>query len=100
MVKLYNKYHSRGFDIFGVSFDSKRDRWLKAIADDSLTWHHVSDLQGWENAAGKLYGIRSIPSNVVLDTNGVIIARNVMGDDLKVLLEGIFPEPVKVAKKK
>jgi peroxiredoxin len=100
IVKLYNKYHSRGFDIFGVSFDSNRDRWLKAIADDSLTWHHVSDLQGWGNAAGKLYGIRSIPSNIILDSNGVIIAKNVMGEELKAKLEELFPEPVKVAKKR
>lgn len=100
IVRLYNKYHSRGFDIFGVSFDSKRDRWLKAIADDSLTWTHVSDLKGWDNAAGKLYGIRSIPSNVLLDSNGVIIAKNVLGDALKVKLEELFPEPVKPARKK
>jgi peroxiredoxin len=100
IVKLYNKYHNRGFDIFGVSFDSNRDRWLKAIADDSLTWHHVSDLQGWGNAAGKLYGIRSIPSNIILDSNGVIIAKNVMGEELKAKLEELFPEPVKVAKKR
>jgi peroxiredoxin len=100
IVKLYNKYHTRGFDIFGVSFDSSRDRWLKAIADDSLTWHHVSDLRGWQNAAGKLYGIQSIPSNVILDTNGVIIAKNVLGEELKAKLEELFPEPVKVAKKK
>ena len=99
LVALYGKYHPKGFDIFGVSFDSKRDRWLKAIADDSLTWTHVSDLSGWDNAAGKLYGIRSIPSNVLLDTTGVIIAKNLRGDDLKVKLEELFPAPVKPGKK-
>lgn len=95
LVALYDKYHEKGFDIFGVSFDSKRERWLKAIEEDSLTWTHVSDLQGWNNAAGKLYGIRSIPSNALLDTNGVIIAKNLRGDDLKAKLEELFPEPVK-----
>jgi peroxiredoxin len=99
LVALYGKYHPKGFDIFGVSFDSKRDRWLKAIADDSLTWTHVSDLSGWDNAAGKLYGIRSIPSNVLLDTTGVIIAKNLRGDDLKAKLEELFPAPVKPGKK-
>ena len=94
LVKLYNKYHERGFDIFGVSFDSNRERWLGAIKEDSLTWTHVSDLQGWENKAGKLYGIRSIPSNVLLDTNGMIIAKNLRGDDLKAKLEELFPVPV------
>jgi thiol-disulfide isomerase/thioredoxin len=100
LVRLYNKYSSKGFDIFGVSFDSSRDRWLKAIADDSLTWTHVSDLQGWQNAAGKLYGIRSIPSNTLLDTNGVIIAKNIMGDELRAKLEELFPAPVKQPAKK
>ena len=94
LVALYNKYHERGFDIIGVSFDSKRDRWLGAIQDDSLTWTHVSDLQGWENKAGKLYGVRSIPSNVLLDTTGVIIAKNLRGEDLKVKLDELFPAPV------
>jgi peroxiredoxin len=98
VVALYKKYHPRGFDIFGVSFDSNRDRWLKAIADDSLTWHHVSDLKGWENAAGKIYGIRSIPSNVLLDSNGVIIAKNILGEELKAKLEELYPEPVKATK--
>lgn len=98
LVKLYNKYHERGFDIFGVSFDSNRERWLSAIKEDSLTWTHVSDLQGWENKAGKLYGIRSIPSNALLDTNGMIIAKNLRGDDLKAKLEELFPAPL--AKKK
>jgi len=100
LVRLYNNYHERGFDIFGVSFDSNRERWLGAIQDDSLTWNHVSDLKGWENSAGKLYGIRSIPANVLLDTTGVIIAKNLRGDDLKMKLEELFPAPVKIAKKK
>ena len=99
LVKLYNNYHERGFDIFGVSFDSNRERWLKAIQDDSLTWNHVSDLKGWENSAGKLYGIRSIPSNVLLDTTGMIIAKNLRGEELRAKLAELFPEPVKLAKK-
>jgi len=94
LVALYNKFHENGFDIFGVSFDSNRERWLGAIADDSLTWTHVSDLAGWENKAGKLYGIRSIPSNVLLDTTGVIVARNLRGEELRKKLEELFPAPI------
>jgi peroxiredoxin len=94
VVALYKQYHDKGFDILGVSFDSKRDRWLGAIKDDGLTWNHVSDLAGWENKAGKLYGIRSIPSNVLIDPSGVIIAKNIMGDELKNKLAELFPGAV------
>lgn len=93
LVALYNEYHEKGFDILGVSFDSNRERWLMAIEADSLTWHHVSDLQGWENAAGKLYGVRSIPANVLLNPSGIIIAKNLRGEDLRKKLEEIFDGP-------
>lgn len=91
VVALYKLYHDKGFDILGVSFDTDRNRWLKAIKDDGLTWYHVSDLTGWENKAGKLYGIRSIPSNMLIDPSGVIIAKNIMGENLKQKLEELFP---------
>lgn len=91
VVALYKLYHDKGFDILGVSFDSNRDRWLKAIKDDGLDWYQVSDLAGWDNKAAKLYGIRSIPSNMIIDPSGVIIAKNVLGDDLKKQLEVIYP---------
>jgi peroxiredoxin len=91
IVALYKIYHDKGLDILGVSFDSNRDRWLKAIKDDGLEWYQVSDLAGWDNNAGKLYGIRSIPSNLIIDPAGKIIAKNVLGDDLKKQLEVIFP---------
>ncbi|HLO60915.1 MAG TPA: AhpC/TSA family protein [Bacteroidales bacterium] len=82
IVAVYKQFHKKGFDILGVSFDKNKASWTKAILDDKLTWNHVSDLQGWGNAAGKLYGIRSIPSNMLLDEKGTIIAKNLMGDDL------------------
>jgi thiol-disulfide isomerase/thioredoxin len=99
VVALYKQYHDSGLDILGVSFDSNRDRWLGAIKDDGLTWNHLSDLAGWDNKAGKLYGIRSIPSNMLIDPSGVIIAKNVMGDDLKKQLEVLFPGAVAIVKK-
>jgi peroxiredoxin len=82
IVAAYKQFNRKGFDIVGVSLDKSRDRWIKAIEDDKLNWHQLSDLQKWNNAASKLYGIRSIPSNLLLDQSGTIIAKNLMGDDL------------------
>lgn len=79
-----------GFDVLGVSFDEKRENWLQAIKDDQLTWNQVSDLKGWKNEAGKLYGIRSIPQNILLSPEGVIIAKNLRGEDLGAKLKEIF----------
>ncbi len=83
VVAVYNDFKSKGFDVFGVSFDTDRTKWLAAIQADGLTWTHVSDLKGWGNAAGKLYGIQSIPQNILLDEKGVIIAKNLRGEDLR-----------------
>lgn len=81
VVAAYQKYHNQGFDVLGVSFDKERDPWLEAIEKDGLTWTHVSDLQGWNNAAGKLYGISFIPQNALIK-DGVIVARNLEGEAL------------------
>ena len=83
LVAVYNDYNSKGFDIFGVSLDSDRNNWLDAIDKDSLTWYHVSDLQGWNSAAGKLYAVNAIPHSVMLDRNGTIIAKNLRGEELR-----------------
>ncbi|MCX6333922.1 MAG: TlpA disulfide reductase family protein [Bacteroidia bacterium] len=82
VVKVYNEFHKSGFDVFGVSLDQSKDEWVKAIADDKLTWTHVSDLQYWNNAAARLYAVSSIPANFLLDGTGTIIARNLRGDEL------------------
>ncbi len=82
VVAAYNKFNKKGFDVFGVSLDKKKEDWSKAIADDNLTWTHVSDLSYWENSAAKLYGVNSIPSNVLIDPQGKIIAKNLRGKDL------------------
>lgn len=82
IVKVYNEFNKKGFDIFGVSLDQKKEDWVKAIADDKLTWTHVSDLQYWSNAAAKTYAVSSIPASFLLDETGTIIARNLRGDDL------------------
>ncbi len=79
IVAAYHQFKDKGFTVFGVSYDTKKDRWLKAIADDHLDWYQVSDLQGWKNATSARYGIKAIPSNVLLDKNGTIIAKNIFG---------------------
>jgi peroxiredoxin len=82
VVKIYREFHKKGFDVLGVSLDQRKEDWIKAIADDKLTWTHLSDLKYWGNQAAKLYTVSSIPSNFLLDENGIIIGRNLLGDDL------------------
>jgi peroxiredoxin len=86
VVKAYNQFKNKNFTVLGVSLDNgEKDglaQWKKAIADDGLTWTHVSDLKYWENEAAILYGIQSIPSNLLIDPEGRIIAKNLRGEDL------------------
>jgi len=81
VVAAYQKFHDQGFDILGVSFDTSKEAWLAAIEKDGLTWTHVSDLQGWGNAAGALYSIAFIPQNALIK-DGIIVARNLEGEAL------------------
>lgn len=94
VVAAYNKYHSlnfkngKGFEILSVSLDQNAVAWEKAIDKDQLIWpNHVSDLQGWSNAAALRYGVNSIPTNVLVDGNGIIVAKNLRGTDLEKALE-------------
>ncbi|MGA2407443.1 MAG: TlpA disulfide reductase family protein [Bacteroidales bacterium] len=82
VVKVYNEFHKKGFDVFGVSLDNTKEAWVKAIADDKLTWTHVSDLQRGNSAAAKLYSVNLIPANFLLDETGKIIAKNLRGEAL------------------
>jgi len=90
VVRVYNKYKDQGFDILSVSADSNKDRWVSAIAQDDMTWKHVSDLKGWKNEVVKMYGITSIPSTILLDKDGKIIARNLRGPALEAKLKEVF----------
>lgn len=92
VVKVYNQYKEKGFEILGVSLDSDKTRWLNAIQQDGLTWHQVSDLKGWQNSAAQQYGVRSIPHTVLLDPQGKIVARNLRGAALEQKLAEIFGE--------
>lgn len=90
LVKAYEKYKPKNFEIFGVSLDQSKDKWLKAIKDDNYTWPQVGDMKGWENAASQQFGILGIPFNMLLDPNGVVIARNLRGEALEKKLEEIL----------
>ena len=90
VVRMYEKYKDQGFEIYGVSLDSKKDRWIQAIAADGLTWPHVSDLKGWKSNPAQVYGVRSIPTTVLVDADGNILARNLRGPSLEAKLEEIF----------
>ena len=83
VVKLYKEYKSKGLEILGVSFDRNMEDWVKAIKDDGIEWLQVSDLKYWNSEAGKLYGIQSIPATILIDENGIIIAKNLRGEELE-----------------
>lgn len=91
VVLAYEKFHDKGFDVFGVSFDRDKAAWEKAIADDGLVWPQVSDLKYWGSEAGKLYGVQSIPHNVLIDPNGIIIAKDLRGEELQNKLAELMP---------
>ena len=84
LVKIYNEFKDKGLDIVSISLDTDEVAWKKAIADDNLTWkNHVSDLQGWRNAVAEQYTIAFIPQNLILDSNGIILEKNLSGDKMK-----------------
>jgi thiol-disulfide isomerase/thioredoxin len=94
LVRAYQKYtkknfkQGKGFEIYSLSLDSKQKAWVNAINKDELFWQfHVSDLGGWQSEGSNKYGIRSIPSNVLIDGKGIIIAKNLKGAALHRFLE-------------
>jgi len=90
VVKAYEKFRNKNFEILAVSLDDKKENWLKAIKEDGLTWLHVSDLKGWRNQVAIDYGISAVPQNLLLDPNGVIIAKNLRGEALAAKLQEIL----------
>ncbi len=83
VVAAYNKFKNKNFTILGVSLDKEKISWLKAIKEDGLTWKHISDLKFWNSAAVPLYNIEGIPFNVLVDPQGMIIAKELRGADLE-----------------
>jgi peroxiredoxin len=93
VVKAFNQYKVKGFTVLGVSLDQPgaKSKWMDAIHKDGLTWTHVSDLKYWDNAAAKLYGVRGIPQNYLIDPAGKIVAKNLRGEELMKKLAEILP---------
>ena len=83
VVAAYNKYKDKGFTVLGISMDSNREPWLQAIKQDNLNWTQVSDLKGWGNEVGKIYGVQGIPQNFLIDKEGKIIAKDLRGAALE-----------------
>ena len=90
VVAAFNQFKDKGFTILGVSYDTNKDKWIKAIKDDHLTWNQVSDLKGWSNETSDLYGVKAIPSNVLVDKDGIIIGKNLFGDELVKKLQQVI----------
>jgi len=91
LVKTYNAYKAKGFEILGVAADDNKDQWLKAIKDDGLPWENVTDLKGSKNEAGLIYNINAYPTNYLIDENGIIIAKNLRGKALENKLAELLP---------
>jgi len=83
LIKVYNKYKGKNFEIVGISLDSTKQDWTQAIKKDKLKWLQVSDLKTWTSSAALLYGIKKLPSNILLDKQGEIIARDISANQLE-----------------
>lgn len=89
LIKTYAKYkdakykNAKGFEVYSVSLDKNKEAWVAAIAKDKLVWeYHVSDLKGWQSTAGAMYGVNFIPQNFLINEKGIIVAKNLRGEEL------------------
>ena len=82
VVKAYELYHGKGLEIVGVSLDNNKARWLAAIEATGQKWPQMSDLKGWDCQGAQFYNIQAIPANVLINEHGIIIARDLRGEDL------------------
>jgi len=83
IVSVYNKYHGKGFNVIGVSLDTKAEQWKNAIEADGLPWNHISNLKGFQDSIAELYNVNAIPASFLIDENGVIVAKNLRGPALE-----------------
>ncbi|AOM78733.1 hypothetical protein BFS30_17055 [Pedobacter steynii] len=90
VLKAYNQYKDKNFTVVGVSLDDKGENWKKAIKDDKMPWTQVSDLKGWKNEVSTYYGIMGIPSTLLIDPAGNIIAKDLRGVALNKKLAELF----------
>ena len=90
VVAAYKKYHNKGFDIVGLSFDREKSDWGEAIKDWEMPWIHLSDLKYWQSLASDVYNVNSIPDNLLIDPEGTVVARGLRGPALEARLAEIF----------
>lgn len=90
VLKAYNQYKDKNFTVIGVSLDENAEKWKKAIKDDNMPWTQLSDLKGWKNEVSTYYGIMGIPSSLLVDPQGKIIAKDLRGVALHKKLEEIL----------
>ena len=90
VVSCYDKYHSKGFEIVGISFDQKRDAWLAAVRRLNMSWPQLSDLKGWKSQGAVVFGINSIPANILVDPQGRIVALDLRDTGLADKLAEIY----------
>ncbi|MGV8879032.1 MAG: redoxin domain-containing protein [Sphingobacteriaceae bacterium] len=90
VVRLYNEYKDKGFNIVGISLDEDKKAWQQAIKDDKLTWRHATEAQRFDGAVVKTYQIEAIPSSFIIDPTGKIVAKNLRGNDLEAFLKTTF----------
>lgn len=90
VVKTFNTFKNKNFTVLGVSLDQDKAKWLEAIKKDGLAWSHVSDLKYWNNEVAVQFGIQSIPANFLIDPNGVVIGRDLRGEDLVKALAAVI----------
>lgn len=90
VVKAFNAFHNKGFNILSISLDDNEASWKKAIIKDGMPWFHVSGLQKWEEPAAKLYGIQAVPDNFLLDEEGKVVARGLRGEALYKKIESLL----------
>jgi thiol-disulfide isomerase/thioredoxin len=92
VVRAYQQYKSKGFEVFSVSLDKAKEPWEKAIEQDGLVWpNHVSDLAGWSNVAAAAYGVTAIPATFLIDQEGKVVATNLRGPALANKLNELLP---------
>jgi peroxiredoxin len=82
LVNAYHQFKNKNFTVLGVSLDRDKENWLKAIKDDGLVWSQVSDLRYFDNEVAKLYAVKGIPANILVDPEGVIVGKNLFGSQL------------------
>ncbi len=88
--EYFSIYYDKGFEIYGVSLDSKKENWVKAIEDKKMKWPNVSDLKQWNCGPAQDYGVKGIPANFLIDSNGLIVSKDLHGDQLVMKLSELF----------